>query len=231
MPEDDQTPTEPVTPDVAAETPAAEMDPPETGEAEIDWKTKARDWEKRAKDNLAKLKSEQSKPRTADSSIKQAAAEEARTEMAQSIGKALGLIKEDEQLDPTKLTEQLTASQAQVKQTQIELAVYQAASAAGANGNALLDSRAFLNKIASLEPSDSAGITAAIAEAVAANSTFVVAIADPPPASNVPKPNPAQGSSGGGAPTIDDQIAIATKDKNWKLAMHLQNQKLLSPGR
>lgn len=169
------------------------------------------------------------------STAKQTAAEEARAEMAQQVGRALGIIKDDEKLDPAKLTEQLTGAQAQVKQTQVELAVYQAAAAAGANANALLDSRSFLSKIADLEPGDTAGITAAIGEAVAGNTAFALApvmaaVAEPEPA-GVPRPNPAQGSSGSGAPSIDDQIAAAKKDGNLRLALHLENQKLLPPGR
>ena len=164
----------------------------------------------------------------------EAAATKAREELAQTVGKALGLIKDDEKLDPAKLAEQLNGAQAQVKQTQVELAVYQAAASAGANANALLDSRSFLNKIASLEPSDNDGITAAIAEAVASNKTFALAApaaAVVEPEHTGPKPNPAQGSSGSGAPTIDDQIAAARKDGNLRLAIHLENQKLLPQGR
>jgi hypothetical protein len=181
---------------------------------------------------VSKARGEAGAARTA---AKQTAAEEARSEMAQTIGKALGLIKEDEKLDPAKLTEQLTGAQAQIKQTQVELAVYQAAADAGAKANALLDSRSFLTKISALEPGDTAGITAAINEAVAANPAFAAAsaVAEPvdPNAPTVPKPNPAQGSSGSGAPSIDDQIAAATKDGNLRLALHLQNQKLLPSGR
>jgi hypothetical protein len=43
------------------------------------------------------------------------------------------------------------------------------------------------------------------------------------------RPNPAQGTSGGGTgPTLDDQIAQARKDGNTKLAIRLESQKLLS---
>lgn len=183
---------------------------------------------------LGEVSKARSEAGTARTTAKQTAAEEARAEMAQTIGKALGLIKEDEKLDPAKLTEQLTGAQAQIKQTQVELAVYQAAADAGAKANALLDSRSFLAKISTLEPGDTAGITAAINEAVAANPGFaaasVVGVVEPS-AQTVLKPNPAQGSSGSGAPSIDDQIAAAVKDGNHRLAIHLQNQKLLPQGR
>lgn len=43
------------------------------------------------------------------------------------------------------------------------------------------------------------------------------------------RPNPAQGTSGGGSgPSLDDQIAVARKDNNVKLAIRLEAQKLLS---
>lgn len=43
------------------------------------------------------------------------------------------------------------------------------------------------------------------------------------------RPNPAQGTSGGGnGPSLDDQIAQARKDGNVKLAIRLQSQKLVS---
>jgi hypothetical protein len=43
-----------------------------------------------------------------------------------------------------------------------------------------------------------------------------------------PAPNPAQGSSAGGAPDLDSQIAEAQKAGDTSLAIHLQNQKLIT---
>jgi hypothetical protein len=173
-------------------------------------------------DEVTKARQEAASSRT---TAKQTAAEEARKEMAQAVGKALGLVTADEPVDPAKLTEQLTVAQQQAKQTKVELAVYQAASTAGADAAKLLDSRSFAATLADLDPTDAAGIQAAITEAVTANPAFAaIPGATPPP---LPRPNPALGASGGEAPTLDDQIAIAKKDGNLRLAMHLENQKLL----
>lgn len=185
--------------------------------------------------NALAARLQETKDAKAQAAAALAQAETARTEMAQSIGKALGLISNDEPIDPAKLTEELTATKTQARETKLELSIYQAAATVGARADALLDSRSFLKSVAALEPTDSAGIAAAIAAAVEANPVFAIAapVVDPaaPIGPGVPKPNPAQGTSAGGAPSIDDQIAVATKDGNLKLAMHLQNQKLLSPGR
>lgn len=153
------------------------------------------------------------------------AAEEARKELAQTIGKALGLV-EDEQIDPAKLTESLTAAQQEAKQAQVALAVYQNAGTVG-DPVALLDSTTFLKSVAGIDPSDTAAIQAAIAEAVAANPRLGAAPSDP----RTPAPNPAQGSSGAGAPNLDAQIAAAQQSGDTRLAIHLQNQKLAPQGR
>jgi len=175
---------------------------------------------------VTKARQEAASSRT---TAKQTAAEEARKEMAQAVGKALGLVTADEPVDPAKLTEQLTAAQQQAKQTKVELAVYQAASTAGADAAKLLDSRSFAATLAGLDPTDAAGIQAAITQAVAANPAFAAVTTTTPGETPqpLPKPNPALGASGGQAPTLDDQIAIAKKDGNLRLAMHLENQKLL----
>jgi len=134
----------------------------------------------------------------------QTAAEQARTELAQTIGKALGLV-EDAAADPTKLTEALTASQAQAKQAQLELAVVRAAPTANGNAAALLDSRAFMATIADLDPQDPAALAAAITDAVTANPSLAA------PA-RLPAPNPAQGSGGGG-PTDPGQLTKADVER------------------
>ncbi|AVH58388.1 MULTISPECIES: hypothetical protein [Streptomyces] len=100
---------------------------------------------------------------------KQQAADDARNELAQQIGKALGIVKDDAPADPAQLTQQLAAEQAKARQTAVELAVYRTAPAAGANPDALLDSRAFADAVAALDPTDTDGITAAIKAAVTAN--------------------------------------------------------------
>ena len=142
-----------------------------------------------AKAEIERLRKENAKDRT---TAKQTAADEAKAALAQEIGKALGLVK-DEPVDPAKLTEQITAAQADAKRAQVALAVYQNAATAGADPLALLDSATFLAKAAALDPTDVDGLKAAMTEAVTANPRLGAA-----PESRTPAPNPAQGSSGGG---------------------------------
>jgi hypothetical protein len=103
-----------------------------------------------AKAEIEKLRRENASERV---NAKAKAAEEAKTEFAQQIGKLLGLIKDDEPADPAKLTEQLTATQAQTRDVQLELNIYKAAAAVkGANAAALLDSRSFMEQAKQADP-------------------------------------------------------------------------------
>lgn len=204
-------PTEPA---AAAPEAPKQTDPP-----------KANPWEnpETAKAEIEKLRRENGAART---TAKQTAAEEARAELAQTIGKALGIVKDDEPVDPALLAEQVTTSQADAKAARVELAVYRNAEAAGADPLALLDSASFLAKASALDPTDIAGLTAAMKEAVTANPRLGAV-----PASRIPPPNPAQGTSGGGAAPedIDAQIAAATKAGNHRLAIALKRQKAYAP--
>jgi hypothetical protein len=121
----------------------------------------------KAKAEIERLRAENGKDRT---TAKTKAAEEARNELTQTLGKALGLIKDGEDKpDPAKLTQQITETAAKAKQAETELAVYKTAAKQGADADALLDSRAFLAKIADLDPSNTKAITTAIEEAVKEN--------------------------------------------------------------
>jgi len=102
---------------------------------------------------------------------KQAAADEARKELAQQIGKALGIV-EDDKLDPAELTEQLTAAKQSQTEAARELAVYKAAATAGADPTRLLDSRSFLASIKDVDPADDKAIAAAIKTTVDNNPIF-----------------------------------------------------------
>ncbi|MEW1672822.1 hypothetical protein AB0O47_06170 [Streptomyces noursei] len=115
-------------------------------------------------------------------SAKQAAADEARAELAQQIGRALGLVQDDAPPDPAALTQQLAAEQQRAKQTAVELAVYRAAGAAGADPDALLDSRQFAAAVAELDPTDADAVQSAITEALKANPRLTAAPAAPGPA-------------------------------------------------
>lgn len=137
-----------------------------------------------AKAEIERLRRENASSRT---NAKASAADEARKELAQTIGKALGLVT-DEPVDPAELTKQLTATQAQAQQAALELAIFRAAPDASA-ANALLDSRSFLAKIADLDPTNADAITAAVGEAVQNTPAL---------GKRTPAPNPAQGSSGSG---------------------------------
>jgi hypothetical protein len=142
---------------------------------------------------IADLRTEAAGHRT-----KATAAEQAQQATLDKIAVALGL-KPDEKADPAKLAEQLTASQAAARQSAVQLAVYQAASKAGANAAALLDSVGFANATKDLDPTAAdfaAQVEKAIAEAVTANPLLKATPAGP-------------ARSGGqftGAPGAPDQI-------------------------
>ncbi|MFI7315149.1 hypothetical protein [Streptomyces hygroscopicus] len=120
------------------------------------------------------LKAANGEAAKARTSAKKAAADEARTEIVQELGKALGLIKDDEDAppDPAALTAQIEKATAAHRETAIELAVYRGAAKHGADPDALTDSRAFLKSIADLDPGDeefAKKVNAAIKAAVADN--------------------------------------------------------------
>ena len=88
------------------------------------------------------------------SSAKAQAAQEARDQLVKDLGKALGLVKDDEKLTPEQLAEQVSEAKDAAKQARVELAVYRGAGKkdVGADPDALLDSRGFLAKLADLDP-------------------------------------------------------------------------------
>ena len=172
-----------------------------------------------AKAEIERLRKENGATRT---NAKAQAAEEARTALAQEIGKALGLVKGDETADPVKLTEQLTAAGAEARQAKIELAVFRASQATDADPNALLDSRTFLAKVASVDPTDAAAIEAAVAEAVAANPRLGK------PVTPGMKPNQAQGRSASAPLGLAEQAAAATAAGDTKAAIRLKSAMALN---
>lgn len=175
-----------------------------------------------AKAEIERLRKENGATRT---NAKAQAAEEARTAMAQEIGKALGLVKGDEVADPVKLTEQLTTAGAETRQAKVELAVFRAAQATDADPSALLDSRTFLAKLADVDPSDMAAVTAAITEAVAANPR----LGKPETVAPGMRPNPAQGRSASAPLGLGEQIAAAEKAGDTKAAIRLKAAMALNP--
>ncbi|MGH3858238.1 hypothetical protein [Actinokineospora sp.] len=143
------------------------------------------------KAQIAALRKENGKDRT---DAKTKAAELAKAELAQQIGKALGLVKDDEAADPAKLAAQVVESAETARQAQVELAVFKAASPAGADPMKLVDSRSFMAKIGKLDPSAD-GFGKKVADAVADH------IKDNPTSKATPAAPPRSGAPvGGGAP-------------------------------
>ncbi|WP_107470848.1 hypothetical protein, partial [Streptomyces sp. ERV7] len=130
----------------------------------------------RLESDLAATRAEAGKQRV---TAKQKAADEARSQLAQDIGRALGIIPDGQEADPAQLTAQLTASQAQARQTAVELAVYRHAAAAGGDADALLDSRTFAASLAEVDPSDSAAVQGAITAAITTNPKLAAAPVGP----------------------------------------------------
>ncbi len=129
-----------------------------------------------AKAEIEKLRKENASARV---NAKATAAEEARAQLTQEFGKILGLVKDDAPVTPEALTEQLTSAQTAQKAAALELAIYKTAATAKADPAALLDSRAFLDKVAGIDPTDSTALAAAISEATSSNPRFKVAQAAP----------------------------------------------------
>ncbi|WP_263120848.1 hypothetical protein [Cellulomonas sp. RIT-PI-Y] len=109
----------------------------------------------------------------ARTNAKATAAQEARDAVLQEFGKALGFIKDgDGTPDVDALTKQATDAQVAARTAQIELAVFRTAGNHEGDPNALLDSRAFLAKVADLDPTDAefqTKVDAAVKAAIADN--------------------------------------------------------------
>lgn len=156
-------------PSEQAQTPApspADVAPKQPAQQQTTTEGRVEDLPEWAQKMIRDARGEAAKDRT---NAKQAAADEARTEYAQAIGKALGIITDDnpEQVDPAKLTSDLTAAQQAQREAAQELAVYKAATNLNGNPARLLDSRSFLSTIKDIDPTDDAKIAAAIQTAVA----------------------------------------------------------------
>lgn len=200
----DPTPTEPTGTEPSAAATTQPGAPTPTAPAAPATEPKANVWDdpKTAEAEIKRLRQENGAART---NAKAQAAEDARKELANTIGKALGIVEDGAETDPAKLTESLTASQREAKQARVELAVFRNAAAAGGDPAALLDSASFLAKVADLDPSDSAALSDAIKAAVEANPRLGAAPAEP----KAPAPNPAQGASATGAVSDAGQLGSA----------------------
>lgn len=123
-----------------------------------------------AQDLITGLRQENGAART---NAKAAAADEARKELAQQVGKALGLVKDNEaEVDPAQLQRDLAKAQATNRDRDAELYVWQHATELGVDPQALTDSRAFAAAISELDSSAqdfSAKVHAAAQEAAKTN--------------------------------------------------------------
>jgi len=107
------------------------------------------------------------------------AAEAAEKALVEKLGKALGLIKEDEQPDAAALIAQAQSEKQAAEQASAaaarELAVLKVSDKHGANTTAMLDSRAFVSKLEALDPSAddfAAAVDSLVKDTVASDSKF-----------------------------------------------------------
>ncbi|GAB2731774.1 hypothetical protein [Streptomyces bullii] len=150
----------------------------------------------------------------ARTNAKKQAADEARNEIVQELGKALGLVKDDKETppDPAALKAQIEQATAAHRETAVELAVYRGASKYGADPDALTDSRAFLRSIKDLDPSDEGfakAVNAAIKKAVDDNPKLKSAPAAPERTSS----DFNGGAGGSSEPDSIDEIRAARRKR------------------
>ncbi|MBK3631569.1 hypothetical protein JHN52_01055 [Streptomyces sp. MBT97] len=136
---------------------------------------------KRLEKELADARRDAGKART---DAKKQAANDAVAALTQQLGKALGFVKDDTPPDPKALAEAIAQKDttigekdATIRAKDVELAVWTRADKLKARAGALLDSRAFVAKIAELDPADKGFTTAldkAIKDAVDENKAFAV---------------------------------------------------------
>jgi hypothetical protein len=101
-----------------------------------------------------------------------AATEAAEKSIVERLGKALGVMGEDKTPTAEELAEQVKKAQGTNSALQVENAVLRLAGPAGANAQALLDSRSFMDSIAKIDPSDSEAVKNAITQAVSSNKAL-----------------------------------------------------------
>jgi len=154
-----ETPAAPAAPAAPApDAPAAPSDPagdtPAEPTAAVENVDELPEW---ARKSLTKANNEAAKYRTAAQEAKEAA-ERAQTDLVQNIGKALGLVKDDEAPTVESLTEALrekdttlTSSQAAQAALRAENAVLRYAPKHKGDADALLDSRDFEKKLAAID--------------------------------------------------------------------------------
>ena len=145
----------------------------------------------------------------AQNRIKAREATEQKDALIQQLGKALGLIKDDdgkgEGPDAEALAAQVEKSQAEATSAARELAVYKAAASNGADPAKLLDSRSFLSSIENVDHTDDKAISAAIKTAVDGNRSFASARAAGASTADTAS-GPGRGSTPKGEVSIHDAV-------------------------
>lgn len=150
---------------------------------------------------LADLATERDKRQALEQQLQQA--QQTQQSQLDAIAKALGL-KGDEPPDPDKLASQLTSEQAEKRDAKVQLAVYRAATANGANPDALLDSQSFLTSVKDVDPADQDKVATAIKAAVEKNPNLAAQRVTPGVR------DAAQGSNAqAGGTTVNDLIRAA----------------------
>lgn len=196
-------PSPPVPAPPAGTQPATPAEPAATDPAEAESVDALPEWAQR---EIKKVRRENQTLRSKTDQEKQAAADAAKTELAQSIGKALGLVEDDTPADPQELIaaaqQREQAATAAARAAQVTLAVYSAAPSK-TTADLLLDSRTFEQALADLDPTASdfqAQVAEKVSAAIAANPARYATEAPAAPASTGGAPHT------GGAPQDTDSI-------------------------
>lgn len=164
-------------PQLSPQVPPQEAPVGESGETPTET-AEASPWDdpETAKAMIAKLRRENATDRA---TARDTAAREARESLAKDVAKALGMDTGDESPDPDALTKQaqeIDQARTDAATARAEVAVLRTAAAAGADGDALLDSRAFMASLAETDTSDTSAVQQLIAAAVDENPRFRVAL-------------------------------------------------------
>lgn len=125
------------------------------------------DWAKDPAKALAEVQKARQEAAAARTSSRDQAKADARSELLRE----LGLVKDDEKPDPAKLAADLQQTRTAQADAQRELALYRNAPA-GVDVQALLDSRAFQQSVASIDPTNTAALVAAIESASESSPRF-----------------------------------------------------------
>lgn len=160
----------------------------------------------KAKAEIERLRRENAADRT---NAKTAAADQARQELAQSIGKALGLVQDDTPPDPAQLATTAQEAVERANRAEVELAAYKAAGKHGANPVELLDRRSVASQLDKLDPAAddfAAQVDAIVKKAVTDNPQLLVQAPAAGPSSS---DHPGGSGEGAGKPKTLEEAVIA----------------------